>query len=501
MECEYIIVQAGGKGTRMEHLTANKPKALVPINNLPMLFHLFRKYPDKKYIIIGDYKADVLEKYLEAFAKVKYLLVNAAGKTGTCAGMREAVSLIPEDKAFMIIWSDLILPQEFEMPKESGNYVGLSKDFRCRWRYEQDVFEEIPSTDTGVAGLFLFKDKSIMREVPEEGEYVRWLRSKGLRFDTVDLYKTKEYGLISEYNKLETKRCRPFNNITVHDGRIVKEGIDEQGRELAVKEKAWYKYVENLGYTKIPQVYSYDPFEIELIDGRNIYEYEELSLEDKRRIMVKIVDALKELHSMDEGRETDYYSIWDTYVTKTFKRLDAVRNLIPFADEKYITVNGRKCRNVFFFRKELEEKFRHYKVPSFKLIHGDCTFSNMMLKQDSEPVLIDPRGYFGYTKMYGDVAYDWAKVYYSLKGDYDRFNLKKFRLDIGEDGVTLDIESNQWSELEQEFLELIRDEVSEETIKLIHAVIWLSLTTYAWEDYDSICGAFYNGVYYLEEIL
>lgn len=45
---EYIIVQAGGKGTRMEHLTANKPKALVPVNNLPMLFHLFRKYPDKK---------------------------------------------------------------------------------------------------------------------------------------------------------------------------------------------------------------------------------------------------------------------------------------------------------------------------------------------------------------------------------------------------------------------------------------------------------------------
>lgn len=27
---EYIIVQAGGKGTRMETLTRNKPKALVP---------------------------------------------------------------------------------------------------------------------------------------------------------------------------------------------------------------------------------------------------------------------------------------------------------------------------------------------------------------------------------------------------------------------------------------------------------------------------------------
>ena len=44
---EYIIVQAGGKGTRLQHLTSNKPKALVPIENLPMIFHLFQKYPEK----------------------------------------------------------------------------------------------------------------------------------------------------------------------------------------------------------------------------------------------------------------------------------------------------------------------------------------------------------------------------------------------------------------------------------------------------------------------
>ena len=42
----YIIVQAGGKGTRLKHLTQNKPKALVPVGNLPMLFYLFGRYPD-----------------------------------------------------------------------------------------------------------------------------------------------------------------------------------------------------------------------------------------------------------------------------------------------------------------------------------------------------------------------------------------------------------------------------------------------------------------------
>jgi len=51
-----IIIQAGGKGTRLDGLTKNKPKALVPYNNLPLIFHLFRKFKDAHFSIIADYK-------------------------------------------------------------------------------------------------------------------------------------------------------------------------------------------------------------------------------------------------------------------------------------------------------------------------------------------------------------------------------------------------------------------------------------------------------------
>ena len=50
MEIRHIIVQAGGKGTRLEHLTRNKPKALVSIDNLPMIFHLFRRFPEELFL-------------------------------------------------------------------------------------------------------------------------------------------------------------------------------------------------------------------------------------------------------------------------------------------------------------------------------------------------------------------------------------------------------------------------------------------------------------------
>ena len=91
---DYIVVQAGGKGTRLEHLTTNKPKALVPVENLPMIFHLFRKFPDKRFVVIADYHREVLRAYLAAFADVEYQVVDAAG-SGTCGGVDQALALLP----------------------------------------------------------------------------------------------------------------------------------------------------------------------------------------------------------------------------------------------------------------------------------------------------------------------------------------------------------------------------------------------------------------------
>lgn len=47
--------------------------------------------------------------------------------------------------------------------------------------------------------------------------------------------------------------------------------------------------------------------------------------------------------------------------------------------------------------------------------------------------------------------------------------------------------------MEEFFFDKLKN-VDKTKIKLLHSIIWLSLTTYAWEDYDSICGAFYNGL-------
>ena len=127
-------------------------------------------------------------------------------------------------------------------------------------------------------------------------------------------------------------------------------------------------------------------------------------------------------------------------------------------------------------------------------IHGDCQLTNTMIDDLGKIYFIDARGYFGKSQVLGDVRYDWAKMYYAIYGNFDQFNIKNFTLDISEEDVSFSINSGGWEHLTDYFLNLIpKKEASVKEIKLIHAIIWLSLASHAWEDYDSMCIAFYNG--------
>ncbi len=498
-----IIIQAGGKGTRLEGLTRNKPKCLVPVNNLPIIFYLFQKFKDSEFTIIADYKKDVLQKYLKSFGQqYKYAIVEAQ-KQGTIAGIKEAMVNFKEDEPLMLIWCDLILAEQFTIPETVGNYIGIAKEFECRWSFVDNQFLKQPSKENGVAGLFIFENKRLLAKIEEEGAFVDWLQKQTISFQRLDLYGTKEIGTLLSYSDSNdlTPRCRPFNAIEFNNDVIIKRAVNAQGQKIAENEIAWYQHVSKLQYANIPEIYEYQPLKMKRVSGKNIYEYDCLTKSQKQEILTKLIDALQTLHHLEPVQPVNITDVQNTYFDKTLDRLAKVANLVPFADQEFIKINGQYYKNVLFNQAELQFALKEVYPKEFKLIHGDCTFSNLMFDTfNMKAVLIDPRGYFGETKFYGDVDYDWAKLYYSLKGEYDQFNRKKFTLDIQNQQVEFAIKPNNWADMEEFFFDCL-PEVSKYKIKLLHAIIWLSLTTYAWEDYDSICGAFYNGIVKLGEVL
>ena len=502
MNFKYIIIQAGGKGTRLAHLTANKPKGIVPVNNLPMIFHLFKKYPDKKFIVICDYLHEVLEKYLATFSPVQYECVVATTK-GTCAGMKESIALIPEGEPFMISWSDLIFDDKFDEKFVKGNAIGTPVDFECRWSFKNDEFVEERSVENGVAGVFFFENKKVIEDVPVEGEFVRYLSTKkNVKFQNVKLLGVKEVGTLLAYDsELKENVCRPFNRIEIKDGKLYKYGITEQGKKIAIDEVNWYRYAQkNLDNSFLPKIYSTEPLCMEVIDGKNAFKLS-LSDEDKKVVLTNCISGLNYLHQVEEV-EANKESILKCYFEKTFERLNKIEHLVPFADQKEIVINGQRYQNPFFLKEKIKEIIDNHFIDGarFTFCHGDPTLSNIIIKKDLSIVFIDPRGYFGNTKLYGDPYYDFAKLYYSFFGNYDQFNNKKFVLDVHEDNVELKIDSSGYEFLEDYFFALIKD-FAPKKIKFLHALIWLSWTTYAWEDYDSICGAFYNGTIILNNAL
>lgn len=497
----HIIIQAGGKGTRLEGMTRNKPKCLVPVNNRPMIFWAFRAFEGHDIKVICDYKSDALKKYLKAFGPEFCVEVINASGTGTASGISQAIDNIKDNEPILILWCDLLLSEHFEMPKcfqtlpLTENFVGLSGSFPCRWSFRDGKFIHAASESSGVAGFFVLKNKEELSDIPENGALVPWFQSTEKKFTPFYLENIIEIGTVKAFEcYAKPAICRPFNEVQVADETVTKRGIDEQGKKIAIDEIAWYKHVSSLGFTAIPKIYSYEPLVMERIKGRNIFEYDVLTISEKRSVVDSIIDGLNELHNLESSLPAIESDLDDNYIHKTFDRLSKIEDLVPFAKDEYIRINGRYYKNIFYDREALQNTLKKRYPKEFRLIHGDCTFSNMVYDRlNGKVFFIDPRGYFGNTKLFGDADYDWAKVYYSLVGNYDQFNRKKFALSINEKDVELTVKSNNWADMEEYFFERL-DGVSKTKIRALHAVIWLSLTTYAWEDYDSICGAFYNGI-------
>ncbi|MCR4754407.1 MAG: NTP transferase domain-containing protein [Lachnospiraceae bacterium] len=503
MNFDYIIIQCGGLGTRLRPYTNNRPKALVPFKNKPLISHMFAKYPDKRFIIIADYKYEVLEKYLENFADIPYIPIHITEK-GNIAGIKKALTYIPNDKGIMIIWSDVVLGNGFKpevLPNDS-NYVGITDRFTCSWSSVEGKLDKVTVPGKGVSGCFIFKNKQELSTIPDSGSLTLWMRDNDIRYSDMDMADSIEIGTVDALKSADTKdnRCRPYNRITIDGDTVIKEGITKEGESLLIREREWYSALSDAGFAGIPKIFQMSPLKMQRIHGDNIFKAS-IPEDCKQSVLSNMVGRLKELHSLSPS-SPDCFDMEKDYYRKTVKRLASIRNCLPFSDDEFITINGKKCRNVFkcpeLFKRSAENIFSS--APTFGIIHGDCTFTNTLIDDNENIYFIDARGYFGDTSLVGDPDYDWAKIYYSIVGAFDQFNIGKFRLDISDTDVTYKIESSGWEAYEDHFWKLI-PEADPYRVRFIHAIVWLSLASHCYEDYDSMCLAYYNGLYLWNELI
>ncbi len=116
-----VIIAAAGKGTRMLHLTKNKPKQLINTCNVPFLSYLLDnllKAGYKELVLVVGYKKEKIKEFLN---KEKYSVrvvdqfeILGKEKYGTACAL-ECVKDFIKDENFIMVYGDhLFSPRDFK---------------------------------------------------------------------------------------------------------------------------------------------------------------------------------------------------------------------------------------------------------------------------------------------------------------------------------------------------------------------------------------------------
>ena len=496
-DIDYVLIQAGGIGSRMGKYTENKSKCLVPYKGKTIIQHCIDFFKGKKIFIICDYKKDLLITYIKYVLKYDDVIFIETKEKSTTAGLNQFFNLIGNNVPFIFTWSDLIFEKEIKCSFDNPITIGLSDDVTCRWSFEGNQMVKKTSDTNGVVGFFVILSKEYLKNIDETKSFVGG-NLVNLPKENLGIKKIEgllEIGTTTNYENILNKssKCRFFNEVIIKEDKVYKNCIDTKYEDLINNEINWYKYLNNK-VNFIPTLLSENPMTITKINGKHLFD-KEWSENEKVMIIESMISNLNKIHAIDsiQPLESDLIEI---YFNKTIDRINSVKDVIPFFNNEFILIDGINCKNPFF-GSDTNAIFDAMKsisslVDRYHVIHGDPTFSNILVTNECSTFLIDPRGIFGKTKIYGDKNYDWAKLFYSVNGNYDSINSKKFNVKIDKDGVWLNIQSNKFEHLSD--IITIASGMSKNDMYIHQALIWFSLTGYVKEDIDSIMYSFYYGV-------
>lgn len=267
------------------------------------------------------------------------------------------------------------------------------------------------------------------------------------------------------YYKTEIKP-REFHNIQQTEEIITKRG-NLSG------EAYWYRNLPTELSDLVPKMYTIKKNELvmERISGISLsYLYINNSLTIHN--LKSLLDVLETIHDCNTeplSAFTNRESLYDNYDLKLSTRYcEYDYGKFPDSYQTY-----KKIHN-----KLLEYRQRDLAIPA--IIHGDPVFTNTILDTNNNIKLVDPRGKLGESEtIYGDIFYDYAKIYQSLVG-YDFILLEK------------DFNERYMQEMVQYFEDFVKSKYGVKrlaAIKLITASMLFSLIPL--HDNDK-CEKYYN---------
>lgn len=431
-----IVIVAGGLGTRFKDLSVF-PKVLLPlVNNDSIIEKNLETLSDFIYLIINEKFYDMTMNYLDANNLLNNVKVfktsNSNGSYNSIKDCIDHYDAFPNQNV-LFIWSDLILSSRPNVTKNTiFTYNG---DYRYTFDGSQLHYNFL-NGGGNVPGVYYIEDldKVFTTECDAIPNYdlVDAFVDSGVEIEKQDLsyvfeLRDKEaYERYANVDMSSTLKTRFFNRLTVDRAILTKEAIDPKYYKIIEKEFNWYQYGYNHingFWTIVPIVdlksYKDHSFKMEYLENyKPLHKVlKQMDNEDQvQELYRNIKNALDILNTniMAVSKSTFESDLKKEVIDKVIVRCENIRHMLIKYDR---TELEKILRDAYQLLLNLEDD-----TVTYCFTHGDLNGSNLLVNPKTLDVkLIDPRGYFGNTELYGWKPYEYAKLLYCLYG-YDDFN-------------------------------------------------------------------------------
>lgn len=199
-----VVILAGGLGTRISEETHLRPKPMITIGDMPILWHIMKGYGDqgfKEFIICGGYKCEVIKDFFNNYLlytsdvtfdlkneKAKFFnannenwnvtVVNTGLSTQTGGRLKRVSHLLSDDEPFFFTYGDGLSNVDFKQELEfhnAHNGIATVLGVRPPARYGAlsvkdglvESFKEKPVNEVNglINGGFLILDKKVIEYI------------------------------------------------------------------------------------------------------------------------------------------------------------------------------------------------------------------------------------------------------------------------------------------------------------------------------------------------
>lgn len=168
----WVVLMAGGLGTRLKELTQAIPKPMLKVGDRPLLETIMRSYIDqgfRRFYLAVNYKADVIEDYFKDGAalgvEIRYL--RESKRLGTAG----ALSLLPElpTEPLFVANGDLLMKVGYQDMLEGHVEARATATMAVR-EYEFQIPYGVVREEDG--SIYRIEEKPIHRSLVNAGTYV-----------------------------------------------------------------------------------------------------------------------------------------------------------------------------------------------------------------------------------------------------------------------------------------------------------------------------------------